>query len=400
MRVLMLSWEYPPYVVGGLGQHVADLVPALAALGVEVHLVTPDWRKGEFTVEPAGVHVHRVPVQPGDGDIMAQATAVNRSLDTAAQQIVVAQGPMDVIHAHDWLVSFAAASLKQRFKVPLIATIHATEYGRSQGRLDSLLSRAINAAEWQLAYEAWQVIVCSNFMATEVIESLAVPPDKIGVVPNGVQVARFDPYKQRDLSAVRARFAAVEERIVFNVGRMVREKGLHVLVEAMPKVLAEAPQAKLVVAGKPDPWGYWAWNKQRAEELGIASRCYFTGFLPDADRDALLTLADVAVFPSLYEPFGMVAPEAMAAGAPVVVSSAGGLSEIVTHMLTGLTTYPNDPGSLAWAIIETLKKPEEARARARSALRRVMREYNWASIAAATLDVYWWVARARAASSW
>ena len=172
----------------------------------------------------------------------------------------------------------------------------------------------------------------------------------------GCDVSRFEALKGRDLSAVRARFAAPDERIIFNVGRMVREKGLHVLVEAMPRVLSQVPEAKLVVAGKPDPWGYWAWNQQRAEELGIAPKCYFTGFLPDDDRDALLTLADVAVFPSLYEPFGIVAPEAMAAGAPVVASSAGGLGEVVTHMLTGLTAYPDDPASLAWAIVETLQE--------------------------------------------
>jgi len=400
MRVLMFSWEYPPFVVGGLGQHVADLVPALAALGVEVHLVTPAWRPVAETREPAGVFVHRVAAHPGDEDIVSQAAAVNAVLEAAANAIVETRGPFDLIHVHDWLVSCAAIGLKHRYKLPLVATIHATEYGRSQGRLASPLSKAINSAEWQLAYEAWQIIVCSNFMATELIGSLGVPPDKVDVVPNGVNVARFDALKGLDHSALRARFALPHERIVFNVGRMVREKGLHVLVEAMPLVLAEVPDAKFVIAGKPDPWGYWAWNRQRTEELGVGPKAYFAGFIPDFERDVLLTLADAAVFPSLYEPFGIVAPEAMAAGAPVVVSSAGGLAEVVTHMLTGLTAYPDNPASLAWAIVETLKDPCRARARARSAYRRVVREYNWSTIAAATLDIFWGVVRERAKVTW
>ena len=388
MRILMLSWEYPPHIVGGLGQHVADLAPALAAHGVDVHVVTPLWKTLDDFVDSPGLTVHRVPIDMRDGDIMDQALRVNQRLELAARQVIEGQPAFDLIHAHDWLVSFAGIALKQAFRLPLLATVHATEFGRSQGRLDSPLSRAINEQEWRLVFEAWRVIVCSNFMATELIGSLGVPPDKVDVIPNGVRADRFRSLKGIDHSLLRARFALPYEKIVFNVGRMVREKGLHVLVEAMPTVLAQAPDAKLVVAGKPDSWGYWSSARARAEELGLDAKCYFAGFLPDDDRDSLLTLADVAVFPSLYEPFGIVAPEAMAAGAPVVASSAGGLAEVVIHRLTGLTAYPDSPASLAWAIVETLRNPVEAQARARSAYRRVVREYDWGRIAAATHDVY------------
>ncbi len=388
LRVLMLSWEYPPHVVGGLGQHVVDLVPALAEAGVEVHVVTPVRDSRESGTAFGAFHVHRVAVPVTSGDILEEAQAVNRVLDGACGAIIDRFGPMDAIHAHDWLVADAAVRSKLRHHVPLIATIHATEYGRSQGRLDSALSQAINAEEWRLVNEAWQVIVCSNFMATELVRNLGAAPDRLQVVPNGVNTARFDALKGEDHSELRARFALPGERIIFNVGRIVREKGLHVLVEAMPKVLSSVPMAKLVVAGKPDPWGYLDWNRQRAAALGLGEKVYFAGFLSDHDRDVLLTLADAAVFPSLYEPFGIVAPEAMAAGAPVVVSSAGGLAEVVTHLVTGLTSYPDDSGSLAWAIIETLSDPTSAAARARSARARVVRDYNWAKIAAATQEIY------------
>jgi glycosyltransferase involved in cell wall biosynthesis len=142
------------------------------------------------------------------------------------------------------------------------------------------------------------------------------------------------------------------------------------------------------------------WNRQRAAALGLGQKCFFAGFLSDHDRDVLLTLADVAVFPSLYEPFGIVAPEAMAAGAPVVVSSAGGLAEVVTHLVTGLTAYPDSADSLAWAIVETLNDPVAAAARARGARARVVREYNWPKIAAATLEAYSAVVEQRAAVEW
>jgi glycogen(starch) synthase len=396
MRILMLSWEYPPQIVGGLGQHVADLVPELAAQDVDVHVVTPLWKPVDGFTDFPGVTVHRVPVVLGEGNIMDQAPRVNAELESAGLSVAQSLAPstlagrpaFDLIHAHDWLVSFAAIGLKRALRIPLLATVHATEYGRSQGRLDSPLSRSINEAEWRLVFEAWRVIVCSNFMATELIGSLGAPPDKVDVIPNGVRAERLASIAGVDHSLLRARFALPHERIVFNVGRMVREKGLHVLVEAMPLVLAQVPEAKLIVAGKPDSWGYWSWARGRAEELGVGVKCYFAGFLPEDERDALLTLADVAVFPSLYEPFGIVAPEAMAAGAPVVASSAGGLAEVVIHRLTGLTAYPDNPASLAWAIVETLRNPLEARARARSAYRRVVREYNWGRIAQATQDVY------------
>jgi glycogen synthase len=388
MRILMLSWEYPPYIVGGLGQHVANLAPALAAQGVDVHVVTPLWTTAGESVELPGVTVHRIPVVVGDGDIMEQALRVNQTLQAAARSLIEAKPGFDLIHAHDWLVSFAAIGLKQEGRFPLLATVHATEYGRSQGRLDNPLSQNIHAAEVRLVAEAGRVIVCSNFMATELIGNLGAPPDKVEVIPNGVCAGRFQALKGVDHAPLRIKFALPHERIVFNVGRMVPEKGLHVLVEAMPMVLAQAPDAKFVVAGKPDAWGYWSWARGRAEALGVGAKCYFTGFLPDDERDALLVLADVAVFPSLYEPFGIVAPEAMAAGAPVVASSAGGLAEVVVHRLTGLTAYPDNPASLAWAIVETLRNPVEAQARARSAYRRVIRDYNWGCIARATREVY------------
>jgi glycogen(starch) synthase len=398
MRVLMLSWEYPPHVVGGLGNHVAALVPTLARQGVEVHLITPRSDGGPSEERANGAVIHRVdPPVIQRGDFFADVHGTNLDLAEAAGELFTSLGGFDLIHAHDWLVAFAVSALKRIRKVPLVSTFHATERGRGRGHLNSSLSQAIDSTEWRLAYESWRVICASRFMAREVVNYFDVPPDRIDVIPNGVSTERFDRWEKVDLDDFRARFAATQEQIVLYVGRIVQEKGLHLLVEAGPRVLARFPQAKFVVAGK---GGMLESLRNRAEELGVGVKFQFTGFIPDEDRDRLYKVADCAVFPSLYEPFGIVALEAMAAKTPVVVSSVGGLAEVVQHNGTGITVYPDSVESLAQGILQTLRSPKEAAARARSAYGKVVEEYNWDRIAQQTLAVYQRVVEERRRSDW
>jgi glycosyltransferase involved in cell wall biosynthesis len=145
------------------------------------------------------------------------------------------------------------------------------------------------------------------------------------------------------------------------------------------------PSARLLIAGA---GSYLPALKQHTWDLGIADQVHFAGFISDDERDKLYHLADVAVFPSLYEPFGIVALEAMAAGCPVVVAATGGLAEVVTPHETGLTVQPNHASSLAWGILHTLEHPDWSRARAANAFRVARNHFNWRSIAAATADVY------------
>jgi glycosyltransferase involved in cell wall biosynthesis len=192
-------------------------------------------------------------------------------------------------------------------------------------------------------------------------------------------------------------YALPGEQIVFTVGRVVYEKGLHVLVAGAPSILAQQPEAKFVIAGKgPELEAL----RSQAWHLGVGEKILFTGFISDEDRDRLFKLADCSVFPSLYEPFGIVALEAMAARSPVVVSQVGGLQEVVEHAETGITVYPDDPGSLAWGIVHTLQHPAWARMRVESAYRTVVEEYNWPRIARLTLGVYQQVCQERAISTW
>lgn len=405
----MLSWEFPPHNVGGLGKHVMELVPALARAGVEVHLITPGW-SGDSGLEvvqetavdpahpePAPTTVHRIePPAVDRADFFSTAWRTNLALEAYGRGLLDSGG-YDLVHAHDWLVAFAGVALKHAYRLPLAATIHATEYGRNRGFPTGAVARQIHNVEWDLSFEAWRVICCSDFMAREIATVFGTPPDKIDVVPNGVDTARFERHADVDLNAFRQRYALDHEKIVFYVGRVVQEKGVHLLVEAMPRLLAQRPDAKLVIAGT---GGSLAHCASRAAELGLGGKVLFTGFIPDEDRDRLFEVADVAVFPSLYEPFGIVALEAMAAHLPVVVADVGGLSEVVTHEETGVTVYPDDLDSLVWGIRHVLDHPERSATRIANAYRMVRERFNWAAIARSTLDVYRRVAAERAATSW
>jgi glycogen(starch) synthase len=397
MRILMLSWEYPPYIVGGLGRHVAEIVPALVQAGIEVHLVTPRWGGGEPQEESAGLTVYRVePPSTSAPDFYTKAWQTNVRLEEEAARICQREG-IHLIHNHDWLTAFSAAALKRNLKIPLLTTIHATEQGRGRGHLATDMQRAIHSVEWSLTFEAWRVICCTQYMANEVASFFHTPKDKIDIIPNGVEASRFAAYDGVDLTRFRSMYALPEEKIVFNVGRVVQEKGVPVLVEAMPKVLAENPAAKFVVAGTGDSLSAL---RARAWKLGIGDKVLFTGFIPDEDRDRLYKVASCAVFPSLYEPFGIVALEAMAAKVPIVVSLVGGLQEVVKHSETGITVYPDNPESLAWGINHTLARPDWAAQRVANAYRVVLEQYNWRRIAQLTIKVYERIVAERSKAYW
>ena len=398
MRILMFSWEYPPHVVGGLGKHVEELLPPLGNLpDVEVHLVTPRWGGGIPLEKVGGTTIHRVDPPVTEGDFYTAAWQTNLRLEEHARHLWQEAGPFDLIHVHDWLVAFAGAACKRSYKTPLLSTIHATEKGRGRGTLGSDQARAIHHIEWWLAYESWRIIACSEYMRDEIAGYFQCPSDKIDVIPNGVETARFDRLEWQDLTFFRNMYALPFEQIVFSVGRVVNEKGLHVLVRAMPLVLAQQPAAKVVIAGKGPEVNAL---RSLAWSLGVGEKVLLTGFITDEDRDRLFKIADCAVFPSLYEPFGIVALEAMAAKCPVVVSEVGGLRDVVRHGETGITVYPDDPASLAWGVLHTLQRPEWSATRVQNAYRTVREEYNWERIARMTADTYRRIIDERTVTDW
>lgn len=396
MRILMLSWEFPPKVVGGLARHVHDLSLSLAKRGEDIHVITCGVQGApEFEI-CEGVKVHRVPTSnPTAPDFLTWVLQLNLNMVEQANKLKESGLSFEIIHAHDWLAAFAGKNLKHAWRTPLISTIHATEYGRNNG-LHNSLQRYISDVEWWLGYESWRVICCSQYMNDELQRIFQIPANKLKVIPNGVYPEEFTATTIKP-EQIRFKYAAEDEKILFYVGRIVREKGLDVLLEAMPRILAADSKVKVVIAGKGP---HLEELRQRAYQLGIYNRVYFTGYIDDNTRNALYQSAAAAIFPSLYEPFGIVALEAMAAGTPVIVSDTGGMSEIIRHGFNGLKAYSDNPVSLADNIIWLLQHPDHARKMRVEALKDVAENYNWHHIAEKTIKTYQQILRQFDRSDW
>ncbi|HVP17039.1 MAG TPA: glycosyltransferase family 4 protein [candidate division Zixibacteria bacterium] len=385
LSVMMLTWEFPPRVIGGISPHVYNLSRNLAKHGVKVYVVTCDFPGTPQHETIDGVEVYRVDsykhpapdfatwVYLMNVNMQKEAATLARSLD----------GKIDIFHAHDWLVATAGIGLKHVFRKPFFATMHSTEIGRRNG-IHTDYERMIHETEAWLTYEAWKVVCCSDYMISHARWAFGLPPDKLVMVPNGVNSEAYARKPDEDLSQFRNRFALPQEKIVLFVGRLVHEKGAHVLMSAVPKVLDKI-DAKFVFVGN----GYMRDQlSDLARHLGIAHKVMFTGFIDDETLRKLQKSADVSVVPSLFEPFGIVALEAMAAGSPVVVSDAGGLPEIVNHDVDGVKVYSGNPDSLSWGITKVLTDEGFANRLRANAHRKVQEKYNWDMIAQQTKNVY------------
>ncbi|MDJ0796344.1 MAG: glycosyltransferase family 4 protein [Calothrix sp. MO_167.B12] len=395
MKILVLSWEFPPRIVGGIARHVSELYPELVKLGHEIHLITPNCDNAPMYETVEGIQVHRIPVADGD-DFLHWVVNMNQSMGSHGGKLILEEGSFDIIHAHDWLVGDAAIALKNAFQIPLVATIHATEAGRNNG-IHNPTQHYVNGKEELLAYNAWRIIVCTHYMQREVKWVLHCPWDKIDIIYNGIRPEKKQPNSNFPAEDFRRRFAADGEKIVYYVGRMTYEKGVSILLNAAPQVLHSMDgNVKFVLIGG----GNVDHLKQQAWDLGIWHKCYFTGFMSDEDLDKFQTIADCAVFPSLYEPFGIVALESFAARVPVVVSDTGGLPEVVQHTKTGVVTYTNNPDSLAWGILEVLKNPGYRQWLIDNAYEELEQRFNWYKLAQQTDSVYQRVVKERKQVTW
>lgn len=383
MRILMLSWEYPPRIVGGISRVVHDLAQKLGEQENEVHVVTC-WEPGTKEVEKdKSVIVHRVHTyQVNSNNFIDWVLQLNFALVEQSNRIINETGGFDVIHAHDWIVAFAARVLKHSYFIPLVSTIHATESGRNWG-IHNEVQRYINDVEWWLTYESWRVIVNSEYMKSEVRNLFRLPDDKIRVIPNGINGDKLKGFDRN--YDFRRNYAMDNEKIVFFVGRLVNEKGAHVLIDAVPKILQYYHDVKFVIAGKGPQLDYL---RQKTEDMKISHKVYFAGYISDECLNRLYKCADIAVFPSLYEPFGIVALEGMVANVPVVVSDTGGLGDIVEHGIDGMKSYTGNANSLADSVLEILFNPGKAEEMAKRAIEKVNKIYNWDIISRQTADVY------------
>ena len=383
MKILMLTWEYPPRIVGGIARVVNDLSKRLIKDGHDVYVVT--YREGStpYYENDKGVHVYRVDnymINPNN--FIDWIMQLNFNMVAKVNELIAKGEKFDVIHAHDWLVAYAAKTLKNSYDLPLVSTIHATEAGRNGGIHDEV-QRYINDTEWMLTYESSEVIVNSKFMKNDLQRLFGLPYEKINVVANGINSTAYSGV-EKDYD-FRRQYAADNEKIILFMGRLVYEKGVQHLISAMPKILENYHDAKLVIAGK---GGMLDELKAQVEAMGLGQKVYFTGYLNAKQVSKMYKCADISVFPSTYEPFGIVALEAMLAGVPTVVSDVGGLNEIVEHGVDGMKSYAGNPNSLADSILELLFNPQLCESISKKAKTKVKNEYSWTKIAQDTHFIY------------
>ena len=383
MKILMLTWEYPPRIVGGIARVVHDLSKRLIKDGHEVTVVT--YKEGDvpYFEDDKGVKVYRVDnfmINPNN--FIDWIMQLNFNLVAKANEIMSKEGKFDVVHAHDWLVAYAAKTIKSSYDIPIVSTIHATESGRNSGIHDEV-QRYINDTEWMLTYESTEVIVNSNYMKNELQRLFGLPFEKINVVPNGINLNNFNGV-EKDYE-FRRQFAMDNEKIILYTGRLVFEKGIQHLIAAMPKIISGYNDVKLVIVGK---GGMLDELKKQVKYLGIENKVYFAGYLDSKKIVKMYKCADVAVFPSTYEPFGIVTLEAMLAGIPVVTSDIGGLNEIVEHGVNGMKSYAGNSNSIADSVLTLLYDKKLASEVVKTAKAKVRREYNWIKIAQDTHFTY------------
>ncbi len=382
MKVCMLTWEFPPRIVGGIARHCLGLAKALVKQDHEVHVVTLDFPGVAMFEDVEGVKVHRVSINLGHPNFLTWTFIFNHFMEKKIAELD-RNIEFDIIHVHDWLTASAGVASKHYLSKPLVSTVHSTELGRAQG-LNNPDSYLIDGLEWWITYEANKVILCSNSMRGELQNHFRVPPEKIAVIPNAIDPSEYA--RDVDQQAVRRRYGIGhhEEMVVF-VGRLVPQKGVEYLIRAVPLILERNNGAKFIIAG--DGWSR-SYLENVAMSTGYGDRIRFLGFISDRELVELTMSGNALVVPSIYEPFGIVALEGMAAGTPVVAANVGGLADIVEHDRTGVLVYPQDPESIAWGVNKVLTDPGYSQWLIRNAKKKVEDVYSWQAVAHRTSEVY------------
>jgi glycosyltransferase involved in cell wall biosynthesis len=376
VRPLLVTWEYPPLRAGGIAAHCEGLATALAAADNDPVVLT--FGDERTTEHRDGVEIHRVPVDVPAPDTAAWATRFGHELTLIASELHDEE-PFDLVHGHDWMTVPAAVGVRAALDLPMVFTMHSTQAGRDG--VDSPYQRGIFDLEWYGTYEADAVIAVGREFLGEVQYTYDVPREKMYHVPNGVQLDRFDDHHHPDFD--RSAYAADWERLVLFVGRLYEQQGVRHLIDAMPAILDDAPDAKFVVAGSGAIDHYRGLAESR-----VGQKAFFPGFVSDADLVSLYRSADVVTVPSVYEPFGMVPIEAAACSTVAVGSAVGGMKDTIIHEYTGLHSVPASPASIAREVTRALSAPDWADWLGRNARKRVEERFQWRQLVGDVADVY------------
>ncbi len=396
-RVLILSWEYPPVIEGGLARHVRKLAEELVAQGVAVDVLTRGRDDSPACELQGGVSVHRVsePRFPLELDrFLGWVARMNEDMLAAGAALAglrpggcalegAEEHGYDLIHGHDWLVAHACAGLSDSLRIPYVTTIHATEHGRHQGWVDKSPQSDIHAIERWMAHRAASTITCSHYMRGHVADIYDIDERRITVIPNGIDPRDLRPVD--DLQSLRLQFARPEQKLVLLVGRLVYEKGFQLALDALPGVIEKVGGVRFLVAGSGTHEGEL---RAQAQRLGLSEHGVFLGWIGDDALHSLYRIADLCVVPSLYEPFGLVALEAMASGCPCIVADTGGLREVVpAGERVGLRFNGGDPEHLG-VMIERLLVDTELRDRLVTEASEHVLSFDWSDVAQRTRAVY------------
>jgi glycogen(starch) synthase len=386
MRVLLISWEYPPVIEGGLGRHVRKLSEHLVKAGVEVHVLTRGGGHLASREDRHGVIVHRVTESPFPTDVSAflrWVEAMNCHMRALGDELIDRHA-FSLVHSHDWLVAGAAHGLARGAGLPWVTTVHATEFGRHQGWVHVHPQSHIHAVERAMVRRADRVIACSRFMQSHIANVFGVPVRRIEVIPNGIDPRDLEPGVE-DLATLRARYARPDQRLVLLVGRLVYEKGFHLALDALARLVKRLGNVRFLVAGtgsaEPE-------LKRQARRLGLTRHGSFLGWVGDDMLHSLYRVAEVAIVPSIYEPFGLVALEAMASGCLCVVADTGGLREVVpAGGSVGLRFPSRDSRALERVLAEVLSD-DLARAKIVDEAREHVLRFDWEEVGRRTAEVY------------
>jgi glycogen(starch) synthase len=386
MRALVISWEYPPVIEGGLGRHVRKLSEHLVREGVEVHVLTRGGGRLAPEEDRHGVIVHRVnePQFPNDVNAFVRwVDAMNADMRALADDLC-SRLDYDLVHSHDWLVAGAAEQTARRFRRPWLATVHATEYGRHQGWVDKHPQSHIHAVERRMVRRADGVITCSHYMHKHVSSVFGVPANRITVIQNAIDPRDLAPVVD-DLDGLRARFAGSDDRLVLLVGRLVYEKGFHIALDALAPVIQRLRNVRFVVAGTGSAE---AELKRQARRLRLTRHGSFLGWVGDDMLHSLYRVSDLCIVPSIYEPFGLVALEAMASGCLCLVADTGGLREVVPGDGEVGHRFPSRDAEALEQLLEQVLTDDQARARVVAEAREHVLQFDWTEVARQTAALY------------
>ncbi len=412
MRLAVLVYEYPPKIVGGLGTYTAEITRKFVLLENDVSVFTMNDDEGMLPTRELwrGIEIHRprhIDVSDSLPDVIAEDVRKwgmgggiqffskilvynYLSASKIVNDLVKKEGfKYDVIVAHDWLSVIAGVTAKRELGLPLVFHVHSTEKGRTLGNG----SEVVSSIEHRGGQMADLVITVSNAMKNELIE-LGFPREKISVCYNGVDPDKYSPgqVSETKQKEIRESYGLKDDdEMVFFIGRLVPVKGVDKLIMAMPHVLQKVPNAKLVIVGLGDMEEHLK-NMVKGLKLEDAVKIRLE-FVPEEERIAHYAACDLAVFPSLYEPFGIVALEAMSMEKPVVVGASGvsGMREIVVSSGSDQCGYhvnPNDPVDIAWGIVSCLQNEDRKRNLGKNGRKRVLTEFTWDAIAQKTLAFY------------